>query len=214
MHTTHPRCTPRHGADGARNLRLSYSGHAVPGIFALWGHRLPNMDQLKATQRDPIRVWRCAPMTRRFCSVLIAAAVATALWLLAFPPGDATRMDMLPPVVMCATCALVTYRCGISSRITATEAGLIVSNPVLKKHVPWSEIGRVEPGKDGIWITRQDRWPVTAWAVQQAPISAIFRRSTRAEVVVAQIVDLAREHGSPLEEDDSVTYHASTTDSV
>lgn len=174
------------------------------------------MAKLTASQREPIRVWRCAVVTRQFCWVLIAASVATALWLLAFPPGGAARMELLPPVLICATCALVTYRCAISSRITATAWGLVVSNPILEWCVPWSEVAHVEPRKNGIWITRRDRWPVTAWAVQQAPISVIFRRVTRAEIVVEQIVDLAREHGSLLEDDvdDFVTYHASTTSSV
>lgn len=151
-----------------------------------------------------LRVWRSAPLTRRFCWALVVIASCVAAWLLTFPPVDAvnSRIDFVVLASVCLLTALAAYRGGIRSCIIATPSGLLLRNVTFSRRIPWHEITDLAPSKNGIVISRGEKWPVTAWAVQEAPITVMLGRTSRAEEICREIRDMARNYGAPLAQHD------------
>ena len=116
------------------------------------------------------------------------AAIVTGLDL-ALSEGDPVGLV----VGLCALAvALSAWRFGLYPRVTATNDGLTVRNPLRTTFLPWTEVLHVSPGYSGLEIDRPNGTTVTAWAVQEANISDWLGRQTRSKAIAAELMELAR----------------------
>lgn len=78
-------------------------------------------------------------------------------------------------------------------KLCASRETLVVRNPFWTHRIPAASIADVQPGYFGLVITRRDRGPVHAWAVQQGNAAAVGPHETRAQEVARWVLDVMRE---------------------
>jgi hypothetical protein len=127
-----------------------------------------------------------------FLGFSIWAAVVAAAADLREAPG------WLGIALLHAGVAIAMFRFGVWPALMVTEHGLLVRNPLRSYRVPWNDVERMEPGYQGIRIVRKNASPVIAMAVQKSNWATARRRWTRADRVIASLVEArARSTGVP-----------------
>ncbi len=129
------------------------------------------------------------PGIRRAGLTVSLAFVLVALFL--------TAIDIAPAgaVLLWLVCVLVMaviWRCYLVPYIALRSDCVEVQGAFARRSVPYSAIRNVRPGLYGVRIETTDQGDVVAWAVQKSTFSEWLHRETRADVVVAEIMDRVR----------------------
>jgi hypothetical protein len=141
------------------------------------------------------RAGRIASRTGVALSALTILGVAT--WVVGWPDADKLAAALVAAFGL--VLALMLWRAGIHPSVAATEAGLVIRNPLETVTVPWEDLVEAAAGFDGVRIGRLSAPPTTIWAVQKANFSTWSGARTRADAVAAKIQELAAARGAPAE---------------
>lgn len=112
---------------------------------------------------------------------IVIALGATAVGL---SVGGAVVMWALAVVVV-----LSVWRWYMVPYVAVTPDAVVVRGVFSRRTVDYDAIRRVRPGLYGVRIETMDQGAVTAWAVQKSKFAEWTHRHTRADDVVAQIMD-------------------------
>ena len=110
--------------------------------------------------------------------------VATFLTAIDIAPAGAVLLWLVCVLVMAAI-----WRCYLVPYIALRSDCVEVQGAFTRRSVRYSDIRHVRPGLYGVRIETTKQGDVVAWAVQKSTISEWFHRDTRADVVVAEIMD-------------------------
>lgn len=141
-------------------------------------------------QDAPDRVWRVDGPVRRLAVgvsllfVLIALA-STAIGLVA---ASAVVMWALAILVMVSV-----WRWYLVPYVALTPDRVVVRGVFSRRTVGYGAIRQARTGLYGMRIETEDQGAVTAWAVQKSKFSEWTHRHTRADDVVAEIMDRVHE---------------------
>jgi hypothetical protein len=142
----------------------------------------------------PDQAWRVDEVVRRLAvgvSVLfvLIALGATAIGL---SPGGAVLMWALAILV-----TLSVWRWYLVPYVALTRDRVVVRGVFARRTVGYGVIREARPGLYGVRIETEDQGVVTAWAVQKSKFSEWTHRHTRADDVVAEIMDRVSDaHGA------------------
>lgn len=147
------------------------------------------------------RSWRASPPTLVVVS-LFALAAGVAVPLLAYLIYRHEGTPWIPIGLAALTVAALVYawRFGLHPRLQATEQGVVVTNPFRRTSFAWDEITLIAPGENGLVVGSEDQI-AEAWCVQKSNHAARRGRSTRADRVARELLDILEIHDPPLEDE-------------
>lgn len=135
-------------------------------------------------------VWRVDEPVRRL-------AVAVSIFFIVIALGStAVGLVAAGAVVMWGLALLVTlsvWRWYMVPYVAVTPEALVVRGVFSRRTVDYDAIRRARPGLYGVRIETTDQGSVTAWAVQKSKFAEWTHRHTRADDVVAEIMDRVHE---------------------
>jgi hypothetical protein len=139
----------------------------------------------------PARVWRVDKPVRWLAAAVsfffvVVALGATAIGL---SVGGSVVMWALAVVVI-----LSVWRWYLVPYVALTPDRVVVRGVFARRTVGYGAIRQARPGLYGVRIETKDQGPVTVWAVQKSKFSEWSHRHTRADDVVAEIME--RVHGA------------------
>ena len=139
------------------------------------------------------QVWRVDEPVRGLALVVSIFFVVLALG------STAIGLAIAGDVVMWMLAVLVVlsvWRCYIVPYVALTPDRVVVRGVFARRTVGYGAIRRVRPGLYGVRIETEDQGTVTMWAVQKSKLSEWRHRHTRADDVVAEIMDRVHDvHG-------------------
>ena len=148
------------------------------------------------------RVWRAAPLTLTLVWIFTAVA-AVSVPVLAYVVY-VLRGDVWLPLLLCVLTLLTVvyaWRFGLHPSLRATDEGVTIRNPFRTRTFPWEDITLVAAGLNGLVIGSEDE-EVEAWCIQKSSYATRRGRRTRADRVVAELLDLLDQHDPPFEDSD------------
>jgi hypothetical protein len=162
------------------------------------------MAQAGATQ-----VWRVDEPVRR------SALAVSVFFVLVAAGSTVVGLAIAGDIVMWMLAILVVlsiWRWYIVPYVALTPDRVVVRGVFARRTVGYGAIRRARPGLYGVRIETEDQGTVTAWAVQKSKFSEWTHRHTRADDVVAEIMDRVRDaHDAPMTPDASATPDANAT---
>jgi hypothetical protein len=132
------------------------------------------------------QVWRVDEPVRGLALVVSIFFVVLALG------STAIGLAIAGDVVMWMLAVLVVlsvWRCVIVPYVALTPDRVDVRGVFARRTVGYGAIRRVRPGLYGVRIETEDQGTVTVWAVQKSKLSEWTHRHTRADDVVAELMD-------------------------
>jgi ribosomal protein S18 acetylase RimI-like enzyme len=147
------------------------------------------------------RVWRAAPPTL----VLVAAFAVVAgvvMPILAWLIYRHEHTLWLPMLLAGLTVLAVVYawRFGLHPKLSADDAGISVSNPIRRYLFEWDDVTVIAPGENGLIIGSEDR-QAEAWCIQKSNHASKLNRTTRADRVAGELIDLLETHQPPVSDE-------------
>jgi ribosomal protein S18 acetylase RimI-like enzyme len=145
------------------------------------------------------RVWRAAPLTLTLVwtfTVVAAVSVPVLAYVI-----YSLRGDVWLPTLLCALTLLTVvyaWRFGLHPLLRATDEGVVIRNPFRTQQFLWEDITLVAAGLDGLVIGTEDE-EAEAWCIQKSSYATKRGRRTRADRVVAELLDLLDQHNPPVE---------------
>ena len=136
------------------------------------------------------QVWRVDEPVRRLAVVVSALFVVIALG------ATAIGLSAAGSVVMWAHAILVVlsvWRWYVVPYVAVTPDGVVVRGVFARRTVDYDAIRLARPGLYGLRIETMDKGTVTAWAVQKSKFAEWTHRRTRADSVVAEIMERVHE---------------------
>lgn len=147
------------------------------------------------------RVWRVSPATLAGVWVFVVVAgigvptLAVLSWLRAGEPLIAAFLT-----VLAIAAVIYGWRFGLHPRLIATDEGVEVVNPGRRVALDWDELTVVAAGENGLILgTEQSR--TEAWCVQKSKTATRKGRTSRADMIVAELEQLLDRFDPPLEDD-------------
>lgn len=137
------------------------------------------------TETRVLRVWRVERAVRRL-------AVGVSLFFIVVAMGGTTGLTPGFVVVIWAVAILVlltVWGWYLVPYIALTPERVVVRGVFSERSLDYRSIEEVRPGLLGVRIETADQGSVTAWAVQKSKFSEWSHRHTRADDVVAEIMD-------------------------
>jgi Bacterial PH domain len=131
-------------------------------------------------------VWRVDEPVRRL------AVAVTVLFVLIALGATAIGLSVAGSVVMWVLAVLVVlsvWRWYMVPYVAVTPDCVVVRGVFARRTVDYDAIRLARPGLYGVRIETTDQGTVTAWAVQKSKFSEWTHRRTRADNVVAQIME-------------------------
>lgn len=154
-------------------------------------------DRGSAGAQLPI-VWRVsrAGLVASWAGITVAAITVLALTTLVLTSNEADLAGVLAGGGFAIFLGLLLWRTGVYPAVIATERTLIIRNPHATVTIRWPDIVEVAAGFDGVTVMSVSALTTAAWAVQKANLSTWRGSRTRADIVAAQIWELAAERGA------------------
>jgi ribosomal protein S18 acetylase RimI-like enzyme len=146
------------------------------------------------------RVWRAAPLTLTLVWIFTVVA-AVSVPVLAYVVY-VLRGDVWLPVLLCVLTLLTVvyaWRFGLHPSLRTDDEGVTIRNPFRTRTFPWEDITLVAAGLNGLVIGSEDD-EVEAWCIQKSSYATRRGRRTRADRIVAELLDLLDQQDPPFED--------------
>jgi GNAT superfamily N-acetyltransferase len=149
------------------------------------------------------RVWRAAPPTLAVVAVF-AALAGIAVPVLAFLIYRHERTLWLPLLLALLTVLGVFYawRFGLYPRLVADENGIRIDNPIRRYRFEWDDVTVIAPGENGLLIGSEERL-AEAWCIQKSNRASKRGRTTRADRVAGELIDILERYQPPVADDET-----------
>lgn len=138
----------------------------------------------------PEQTWRCSTggLILGWIWVAITALGAVVLVVRSLVDG---QVDWLLGACFFALVGAAGYSLVLNLRITATDAGVVIRNPLRQHFVPWSDVSRIVPTYWGLEIHRHDGPPVLSLVGQKSNIAAARNQLVRADHIAGALAERA-----------------------
>lgn len=147
------------------------------------------------------RVWRVSPgtLTAVWVFVTVAALGVPMLAVLAWWRAGELLVGVF--LLLLAIGAVVYgWRFGLHPRLIATSEGVEVVNPGRLNYIAWDELSVIAPGENGLILGTEDA-RTEAWCIQKSRSAMRKGRTTRADLIVAELEELRDHFDPPLEDE-------------
>jgi GNAT superfamily N-acetyltransferase len=130
---------------------------------------------------------------------VLAVAVAVVLPLLAYKIHADQDRVWLPAllVLLALLTVLYVWRFGLRPLVRSTGQELVVKNPFRTRTFSWDDVTLVAPGENGLVIGSRDG-VAEAWCIQKSHFSSRRGRTTRADRIAAELLNLLDEKDPPV----------------
>ena len=148
------------------------------------------------------RVWRAGRLSLILVG-LFAAAAGIVIPVLAYLTYRSEGSPWIPALLIVLTVLALGYawRFGLHPRLTATDAGIEVVNPLRRTSIDWDDVTVIAPGENGLIIATEDR-TTEAWCVQKSNRAARRGKVTRADRIAHELLDILEAVVDPPLEDE------------
>jgi hypothetical protein len=145
------------------------------------------------TLRD-VEVWRTSPAARWGGAVVVVGwSAVVAADIIATSGRSGGWVDW---VLQTAVAAVLWWVLAMRPSVSLTGDDLVIRNPLWTRRLPLRDVCGAEPGYFGVVIRRDGRrWPLVAWAVQQANAAGALGHSTRASALATRLMSQAEQQG-------------------
>jgi GNAT superfamily N-acetyltransferase len=149
------------------------------------------------------RVWRAAPPTLALVA-MFAALAGIAVPVLAFLIYRHEGTLWIPLLLAALTVLAVLYawRFGLHPRLIANEGGIRIDNPIRRYEFEWDDVTVIAPGENGLLIGSEERL-AEAWCIQKSNHASKRGRTTRADRVAGELIDLLELYQPPVSDDET-----------
>jgi Bacterial PH domain len=137
-------------------------------------------------QAGTVQVWRVDEPVRRLA---VAVSILFVLIALAFTAVGLSAAASIVAWALAFLVVLSVWRWYVIPYVAVTPDAVVVRGVFSQHTVDYDAIRRARPGLYGVRIETMDQGAVTAWAVQKSKFAEWTHRHTRADDVVAQIMD-------------------------
>jgi ribosomal protein S18 acetylase RimI-like enzyme len=94
------------------------------------------------------------------------------------------------------------WRFGMHPRLIANDEGIRIDNPVRRYEFEWDDVTVIAPGENGLLIGSEERL-AEAWCIQKSNHASRRGRTTRADRVAGELIDLLERYQPPVSDDET-----------
>jgi GNAT superfamily N-acetyltransferase len=94
------------------------------------------------------------------------------------------------------------WRFGLYPRLVADENGIRIDNPIRRYRFEWDDVTVIAPGENGLLIGSEERL-AEAWCIQKSNRASKRGRTTRADRVAGELIDILERYQPPVADDET-----------